>query len=179
MPISRVRSRTETSMMFMIPMPPTTSEIDAIPPSSRVSVPLIALAVWSSCDWSKIVKSAVSVGARSWRSRRSAVISAWTVAICAWSATLTPIVRTPSPDTKYLWTIPIGTMTWSSGSANPAPPLGWRMPISWNGSPPIVIWLPIALASSLRSSAVVAPSTATRRPCSTAVSVRNVPCQTS
>ena len=41
MPISRVRSRTDTSMMFMIPMPPTTSEIEAIPPSSSVSVPLI------------------------------------------------------------------------------------------------------------------------------------------
>ena len=41
MPISRVRSRTETSMMFMIPMPPTISEIEAIPPSSSVSVPLI------------------------------------------------------------------------------------------------------------------------------------------
>ena len=41
MPISRVRSRTETSMMFMIPMPPTTSEIEAIPPRSSVSVPLI------------------------------------------------------------------------------------------------------------------------------------------
>ena len=61
------------------------------------------------------------------------------------------------PETKYLWTMPIGTMTWSSGSWNPAPPLGWRMPISWNGRPPIVIWLPMALASSLRSSAVVAP----------------------
>ena len=31
MPISRVRSRTETSMMFMIPMPPTTSAIEAMP----------------------------------------------------------------------------------------------------------------------------------------------------
>ena len=31
-------------------------------------------------------------------------------------------------------------MTWSSGSWNPAPPLGWRMPITWNGRPPIVIW---------------------------------------
>ncbi len=31
MPISRVRSRTDTSMMFMIPMPPTTSEIEATP----------------------------------------------------------------------------------------------------------------------------------------------------
>ena len=36
MPISRVRSRTETSMMFMIPIPPTTSEIEAMPPSSSV-----------------------------------------------------------------------------------------------------------------------------------------------
>ena len=78
MPISRVRSRTETSMMFMIPMPPTISEIEAMPPSSSVSVPLIALAVWSSCDWSKIEKSSSSVAARSWRDRRSVVISAWT-----------------------------------------------------------------------------------------------------
>ena len=30
MPISRVRSVTDTSMMFMMPMPPTSSEIDAI-----------------------------------------------------------------------------------------------------------------------------------------------------
>ena len=37
MPISRVRSVTETSMMFMIPMPPTTSETAATPPSSRSS----------------------------------------------------------------------------------------------------------------------------------------------
>ena len=179
MPISRVRSRTETSMMFMIPMPPTISEIEAMPPSSSVSVPLIALAVWSSCDWSKIEKSSSSVAARPWRDRRSVVISAWTAVICAWSATLTPIVRTSSPATKYLLTMPIGTMTWSSGSWKPEPPLGWRMPISRNGRPPTVISLPIELASSLRSSAVVAPSTATRRFCSTEVSVRNEPCHTS
>ena len=30
-PISRVRSRTLTSMMFMIPIPPTRSEIEAMP----------------------------------------------------------------------------------------------------------------------------------------------------
>ena len=29
-PISRVRSVTDTSMMFMIPMPPTSSETDAM-----------------------------------------------------------------------------------------------------------------------------------------------------
>ena len=41
MPISRVRSVTETSMMFMIPTPPTTSEIPAMQASINVSVPVI------------------------------------------------------------------------------------------------------------------------------------------
>ena len=51
MPISRVRSRTETSMMFMIPMPPTMSEIEAMPPSSTVSSPVTDENVESSCAW--------------------------------------------------------------------------------------------------------------------------------
>ena len=93
MPISRVRSRTETSMMFMIPMPPTISEIDAMPPSSSVSVALIDDAVASS--WRLVEdREVVVVGRRQvvavaeedrdrGRSRRS---------ICsAASATLTPI----------------------------------------------------------------------------------------
>ena len=37
MPISRVRSVTDTSMMFMMPMPPTTREMAAMPPrKSRI-----------------------------------------------------------------------------------------------------------------------------------------------
>ena len=36
MPISRVRSVTETSMMFMMPIPPTSSEIEAIDARSSV-----------------------------------------------------------------------------------------------------------------------------------------------
>ena len=40
-PISRVRSVTETSMMFMMPMPPTTSETAATPASSSsITVPV-------------------------------------------------------------------------------------------------------------------------------------------
>ena len=38
MPISRVRSVTETSMMFMTPMPPTSSDSAAMPVSRTVSV---------------------------------------------------------------------------------------------------------------------------------------------
>ena len=37
-PISRMRSVTDTSMMFITPMPPTSSEMPAIPPRSMVSV---------------------------------------------------------------------------------------------------------------------------------------------
>ena len=36
MPISRVRSVTVASMMFMMPMPPTSKEIDAINMSSML-----------------------------------------------------------------------------------------------------------------------------------------------
>ena len=41
-PISRVRSVTDTSMMFMTPMPPTISEISAIMDTSSVMVPWCA-----------------------------------------------------------------------------------------------------------------------------------------
>ena len=37
-PISRIRSVTETSMMFITPIPPTSSEMIAMPPSITVSV---------------------------------------------------------------------------------------------------------------------------------------------
>ena len=44
MPISRVRSVTVTSMMFITPMPPTTSEMAAMAPSSSVNVCVEAVA---------------------------------------------------------------------------------------------------------------------------------------
>ena len=44
-PISRVRSVTDTSMMFITPMPPTSSEIAATEPSSTVRVFCVSLAV--------------------------------------------------------------------------------------------------------------------------------------
>ena len=57
MPISRVRSVTVTSMMFMTPMPPTSSEIAATAPSSTVNVRLLALVVCSSEAWLSTRKS--------------------------------------------------------------------------------------------------------------------------
>ena len=43
MPISRVRSVTDTSMMFITPIPPTSSEIAATSPSSVVKTSDVAL----------------------------------------------------------------------------------------------------------------------------------------
>ena len=51
MPISRVRSVTLTSMMFITPMPPTSSEIAATSPSSVVKTLLVELDVDSSEPW--------------------------------------------------------------------------------------------------------------------------------
>ena len=44
-PISRVRSVTETSRMFMMPMPPTTSDIDATAARSSAMMRLLPSAV--------------------------------------------------------------------------------------------------------------------------------------
>ena len=63
MPISRMRSVTDTSMMFITPMPPTSSEIAAIEPSSTVSVFCVSVAVSSSDAMLRIWKSTLR-----WRS---------------------------------------------------------------------------------------------------------------
>ena len=51
MPISRVRSVTVTSMMFMIPMPPTSREMAATAPSSTVSTWCVSLLLWMRLAW--------------------------------------------------------------------------------------------------------------------------------
>ena len=42
MPISRVRSVTETSMIFIMPMPPTSREMAAMATSTAIMVPIMA-----------------------------------------------------------------------------------------------------------------------------------------
>ena len=86
MPISRVRSRTETSMMFMIPMPPTSSEIEAMPAEQQGQQAADrARRCSSSCAWSVMREVGRAAGtdavalARGW-----SVISALTASI--WSA---------------------------------------------------------------------------------------------
>ena len=55
-PISFVRSVTETSMMFMIPIPPTTSEIAAIHPKSKLIVLVVLLNIFWISLMSRISK---------------------------------------------------------------------------------------------------------------------------
>ena len=49
MPISRVRSVTDTSMMFMMPMPPTSRLTAATAPSKAVSVAVVPACVCAIC----------------------------------------------------------------------------------------------------------------------------------
>ena len=56
-PISRVRSETETSMMFMMPTPPTSREMPTMPPATIVTITAILLKVARALcsDWTSNV----------------------------------------------------------------------------------------------------------------------------
>ncbi len=54
MPISRIRSVTVTSMMFVMPIPPTSNEIAATDASSTVNVSVVAVRAVSSWSWLRI-----------------------------------------------------------------------------------------------------------------------------
>jgi len=57
MPISRVRSVTLTSMMFMMPMPPTSSEMPATEPRNNVMTVEMVPTVSAISFWLRMVKS--------------------------------------------------------------------------------------------------------------------------
>ena len=69
------------------------------------------------------------------RCSSSAVTSAETVAMSSWLAALTPIVETLLLPTNSSRAVESGTMT--SSSSVPVPPLDCKIPISWNGRPPM------------------------------------------
>ena len=78
MPISRVRSVTDSSMMFMIPIPPTSSDTAAMPASSAVIVRVARSSVFPSC--SSVTFSnpeTLPTTARATSGRRPPLASAW------------------------------------------------------------------------------------------------------
>ena len=72
-PISRVRSVTETSMMFMMPIPPTSSAIDATAESSSVRMRWLAARASVISERLRTRKSSSSPGPMRWRSRSRGV----------------------------------------------------------------------------------------------------------
>ena len=63
MPISRVRSVTDTSMMFMMPMPPTMRLTAAMLASSAVNTWVVCCCVARKSCWLRILKSLSRAGA--------------------------------------------------------------------------------------------------------------------
>ena len=74
-PISRVLSVTDTSMMFMIPIPPTRRDTAATLASRAPSVREVAVAAATISSWLRTVKSSSSGFPILWRWRRSPVTS--------------------------------------------------------------------------------------------------------
>jgi hypothetical protein len=86
-----MRSRIDASMMFMIPIPPTTSEIDAIAPSTMLKIVFVRCSCLSSSSGTLISKSVTSLWRR-WSMRRTTSATAvtsdefvtWTITLSSW-----------------------------------------------------------------------------------------------
>ena len=80
-PISRVRSVTDTSMMFMMPMPPTSSDTPAMAASSDVIVRVVSVRTLAISSCVRTVKSSGSPPTSLWRSRSASRMAAATGAV--------------------------------------------------------------------------------------------------
>ena len=87
MPISRVRSVTVTSMMFMMPMPPTSREMPAIAPRKTTKVLVVSCSVSMVSCWLDMEKSSSLV--IRWRSRKTVDTSRMAASIDSTSRTET------------------------------------------------------------------------------------------
>ena len=153
-------------MMFMIPMPPTMSEIEAMPASRRVSSAGDRL---DGLEQLRLVERPEVVRSRRWRCRGAAARRRGDARL---GRSICVGVGDADADRPHrvaarrssLWTAPTGTRTLSSWLRKPEPPFGCRMPTTRKGMPPMRDRrVPMALAPRPRSSAVEAPRTATRR----------------
>ncbi len=111
MPISRVRSVTDTSMMFMMPMPPTNREIAAMPVTTAVRVPVTLPRVSASCLVSRIEKLSVLPGRMLRRSRSSWVMESWIGPESKRGSTATTMFCTFWLPVKRRWTVRYGITT--------------------------------------------------------------------
>ena len=62
-PISRVRSATDTNMMFIMPMPPTNNDSPVMSNPTMAITPATLLNDFTNCSWRLMAKSSGSPGA--------------------------------------------------------------------------------------------------------------------
>ena len=168
-PISRVRSVTLTSMIFIMPMPPTSSEMPATAARNAVNKLVIVVSVERNDAWFSTLKSSsVPSTLRSWRSRSSVAMRVCTLAMSALLITEMAIddTRQPLPSgvrapKSCCCAVVIGTSAWSSTEPKPLLPFSASTPITrivWSFTR--TVW-PTACPLPNRSWASVLPSTTT------------------
>ena len=158
-----MRSETDTSITFMIPMPATVSEIAAMPTSAAVSSARMRPNVASTESWVSIVTSS----SPSWRSisTRRTASSAAAISSCD----RTSISRRNNPDWLNIFMArPTGTKTMSSMSIPIDMPRGARTPMIRKRSSPRRSHSPRGFSAPKSSRRTVDPITQTR--CSRAAS---------
>src|SRR5579863_5865775 len=160
MPISRVRSVTVTSMMLVMPMPPTSSEIAATAPSSTVNVCAVEVAVDSTVDALSTSKSA-SAEVSLCRWSRVAVISPSTAVTCPGDlARTTTLLSEPKP-VSWSCTVVSGATAVLSALPRPLEPFDASTPTTVNGMPATSTLCPTGLTVPNRSVATSLPMTTT------------------
>ena len=137
MPISRVRSVTDTSMTLAIPMPPTISEMAATASSNVVIVSAFCLAASSISTWFRMWKSGSAWSERRWRWRSNAVTSR--TASATWCEDRAEIISFPTAldcePMSLRTTVDQGMRIVSSSSVPPKVcPLLVRIPITLQGT---------------------------------------------
>ena len=162
-PISRIRSVTETSMMFMMPMPPMIRQMPATAPSSldiRLVVAVRVATIWLML---RTAKSSSAPGSILWRWRSSASISLCALARFLASSTPTEICCTAPGGIDCEFdnrrrAVSSGTTTMSSWSwPKPPCPFAPSTPTTVNGTRPRRTVWPIGSSSPNRVLRTVSP----------------------
>ncbi len=166
MPISRVRSVTDTNMMFMTPTPPTNREMPVTAMPIASTTPMTLLKADSSESILLIAKSSSSLGRRRRILRISPTTSYSKSASTAPGGALTAMSKLRSWPPNSRTKVVTGTKIWLSKSGppkKPALPCFSITPTTRNSERPILIFLLIGSVSPKSCSRMVVPSTQTRR----------------
>ena len=169
-PTSRVRSDTETSMTFMMPMPATESEIAAMAPTASVSTPRICEKVATTASWVSTVTSSSrwrwmnSLSTFCLTGSRAAVLRTWIM------------TRKRERRSNMRIAVATGTMAMSSRSMPSCWPRWARTPITRMRQPPMRTTWPTGSSARKSSRASLDPSTTTGRPRWMSSAGRKSPC---